>query len=134
MSLAASLNHLRPEVPRAAGPRRTRRLFALLLCGPTDPAPDPEPVRLSPISPRKRVGTRIEYGWLPDCDQEPDMEPNRALESVPQGCHDGALLNDWHVVAAATDIVPGRLVPLTLFERALVGWRDAAGQVHIWED
>jgi phenylpropionate dioxygenase-like ring-hydroxylating dioxygenase large terminal subunit len=54
--------------------------------------------------------------------------------AAPQGCQDSALLNDWHVVAAATDIVPDKLVPLTLFERDLVAWRDAGGEVHVWED
>jgi phenylpropionate dioxygenase-like ring-hydroxylating dioxygenase large terminal subunit len=50
------------------------------------------------------------------------------------GCTDQVLLNDWHVVAAAADIVAGRLVPATLLERDLVIWRDAGGTVHVWED
>lgn len=53
---------------------------------------------------------------------------------LPGECRDAALLNDWHVVAVAADIVPGRLTPLTLFERDLVAWRDSAGEVHVWED
>jgi len=57
-----------------------------------------------------------------------------ALENGQSGCHDGVLLNDWHVVAASTDIGPGELVPLTLFERDLVAWRDADGKVHVWND
>ena len=57
-----------------------------------------------------------------------------ALENGQSGCHDSVLLNDWHVAAVSTDIVPGELVSLTLFERDLVAWRDAAGQVHVWDD
>lgn len=50
-------------------------------------------------------------------------------------CRDDVLLNDWHVVAATADIVPGSLVPLTLFEYDLVAWRDnATGAVHVWDD
>jgi phenylpropionate dioxygenase-like ring-hydroxylating dioxygenase large terminal subunit len=62
------------------------------------------------------------------------MAINPALSARQGGCQDSALLNDWHVVAAATDIVPGQLVPLTLFERDLVAWRDDEGKVHVWED
>ncbi len=51
-----------------------------------------------------------------------------------EGCQDDVLLNDWHVVAVADEIVPEQLVPLTLLERDLVAWRDASGQVHVWED
>jgi len=50
------------------------------------------------------------------------------------GCRDAVLLNDWHVVAAADEVVAGTLVPATLLERDLVIWRDAAGEVHVWED
>jgi hypothetical protein len=39
------------------------------------------------------------------------MEPNRALETGEDSYLDSVLLDDWHVVAAATDIVPGNLVP-----------------------
>jgi phenylpropionate dioxygenase-like ring-hydroxylating dioxygenase large terminal subunit len=53
---------------------------------------------------------------------------------LPEACKDPALLNDWHVVAVSDDIVPGKLAPLTLFERELVGWRDRAGELHVWED
>lgn len=53
---------------------------------------------------------------------------------LPEACRDAALLNDWHVVAVAADIVAGKLTPLTLFERDLVAWRDSGGQAHIWED
>jgi phenylpropionate dioxygenase-like ring-hydroxylating dioxygenase large terminal subunit len=62
------------------------------------------------------------------------MEPNRALEPSVEGCRDSVLLNDWHVVAASTDIVSGELVPVTLLERELVAWRDDEGQVHVWDD
>ncbi len=44
------------------------------------------------------------------------------------------MLNDWHVVAVSAEIVPGHLVPLILFERELVGWRDSGGAMHVWED
>lgn len=54
--------------------------------------------------------------------------------SNTEGCQDLALLDDWHVVAASDDIVAGNLVPITLLERDLVGWRDEAGAVHVWED
>jgi phenylpropionate dioxygenase-like ring-hydroxylating dioxygenase large terminal subunit len=53
---------------------------------------------------------------------------------VAVGCMDNVLLNDWHVVAAAADVVEGTLLPATLLERDLVLWRDAAGDVHVWED
>jgi phenylpropionate dioxygenase-like ring-hydroxylating dioxygenase large terminal subunit len=59
------------------------------------------------------------------------MRPN---EPQADGCQDSALINDWHVVAAATDIVPGKLSPLMLFERDLVAWRDANGEPHVWDD
>ena len=62
------------------------------------------------------------------------MEPYKSTSILAEPCRDPALLNDWHVVAAAHDIAAGQLVPLTLLERDLVGWRDAAGQVHVWED
>jgi len=50
------------------------------------------------------------------------------------GCTDAVLLNDWHVVAASDEVVPGTLLPATLLERDLVIWRDEAGEVHVWED
>jgi phenylpropionate dioxygenase-like ring-hydroxylating dioxygenase large terminal subunit len=53
---------------------------------------------------------------------------------LPEACRDVALLNDWHVVAVAADIVPGKLTALTLLERELVAWRDRGGEVHVWED
>jgi phenylpropionate dioxygenase-like ring-hydroxylating dioxygenase large terminal subunit len=62
------------------------------------------------------------------------MEPTHAFEIDDEGCNDSVLLNDWHVAAASTDIVPGELVSLTLFERDLVAWRDTDGQVHVWDD
>jgi phenylpropionate dioxygenase-like ring-hydroxylating dioxygenase large terminal subunit len=62
------------------------------------------------------------------------MEPNRAFASRDGGCRDSVLLNDWHVVAASTDIVAGELFPVTLFERDLVLWRDDAGAAHVWDD
>jgi phenylpropionate dioxygenase-like ring-hydroxylating dioxygenase large terminal subunit len=50
------------------------------------------------------------------------------------GCTDAVLLNEWHVVADSASIVPGKLAAATLLERDLVIWRDAAGEVHVWED
>jgi phenylpropionate dioxygenase-like ring-hydroxylating dioxygenase large terminal subunit len=61
-----------------------------------------------------------------------DTAPSASL--LPQACSDRALLDDWHVVAASDEIVAGRLAPITLFERDLVGWRDDAGEAHVWED
>jgi len=62
------------------------------------------------------------------------MEPYNPTSILPEPCRDPALLNDWHVVAASADIVAGQLLPLTLLERDLVGWRDGGGEVHVWED
>lgn len=50
------------------------------------------------------------------------------------GCKDAVLLNDWHVVGYCEDVVPGKLVPVTLLERDLVAWRETGGQLHVWED
>jgi phenylpropionate dioxygenase-like ring-hydroxylating dioxygenase large terminal subunit len=50
------------------------------------------------------------------------------------GCTDAVLLSDWHAVAASAEVVAGTLAPATLLERDLVIWRDAAGEVHVWED
>lgn len=52
----------------------------------------------------------------------------------PAGCTDAVLLNDWHVVAVSTEVVAGKLSAATLLERDLVLWRDAQGEVHVWED
>ncbi len=54
--------------------------------------------------------------------------------SVLGGCEDAALLNDWHVVAYASELVPGALLPVTLLERDLVCWRESNGSPHAWED
>ena len=56
------------------------------------------------------------------------------LTNAAGGCTDAVLLNDWHVIAVSADIVPGILVPATLLERDLVAWRDARGDIHVWED
>jgi len=53
-------------------------------------------------------------------------QDDAALEDV--------LLNDWHVVASSEEVVPGKLLPATLFGRDLVIWRDAPGQAYVWED
>jgi phenylpropionate dioxygenase-like ring-hydroxylating dioxygenase large terminal subunit len=60
------------------------------------------------------------------------MDRNLVVDSG--GCTDAVLLNDWHVLAFSSDVVAGKLVPATLLERDLVVWRDAAGDVHVWED
>jgi phenylpropionate dioxygenase-like ring-hydroxylating dioxygenase large terminal subunit len=62
------------------------------------------------------------------------MNSGNPVSLLPELCRDPALLNDWHVVAASDDIVPGKLVSLTLLERELVGWREDGGAVHVWED
>ena len=49
-------------------------------------------------------------------------------------CKDPVMLNDWHVVAYSSDLVPGQVYATRLLERDLVGWRDAAGTAHIWDD
>ena len=59
------------------------------------------------------------------------METSTANEGA---CNDAVLLNDWHAIAFSTDLVAGALVPATLLERDLVAWRDADGEVHVWED
>jgi phenylpropionate dioxygenase-like ring-hydroxylating dioxygenase large terminal subunit len=50
------------------------------------------------------------------------------------GCTDPVLLDDWHAIAFSTDVVPGALKAATLLDRDLVAWRDADGEVHVWED
>jgi phenylpropionate dioxygenase-like ring-hydroxylating dioxygenase large terminal subunit len=50
------------------------------------------------------------------------------------GCTDAVLLNDWHAIAFSADVSSGKLVPATLLERDLVAWRDAGGEIHVWED
>jgi nitrite reductase/ring-hydroxylating ferredoxin subunit len=62
------------------------------------------------------------------------MENANSASILPEACRDTALLNDWHVVAVSEEIGPGKLVPLILLERELVGWREAGGAVHVWED
>ena len=62
------------------------------------------------------------------------MQPQNVPQLLPQGCQDLVLLNDWHAVAASSDIVAGSLFPITLLERDLVAWRDSDGALHVWED
>jgi phenylpropionate dioxygenase-like ring-hydroxylating dioxygenase large terminal subunit len=62
------------------------------------------------------------------------MDLSRPTDSPLGGCHDKVLLNDWHVVAFSADLWPGKPALLRLFERDLVAWREATGQVHIWDD
>jgi phenylpropionate dioxygenase-like ring-hydroxylating dioxygenase large terminal subunit len=62
------------------------------------------------------------------------MQPVNPVSNWPEACRDAALLNDWHVIAVADEIVPQSLYPVTLLERDLVVWREAGGAVHVWED
>lgn len=62
------------------------------------------------------------------------MPAPAASSSLTEECTDPAMLNDWHVVAYATDLVPGQVYATRLLGRDLVGWRDAAGEAHVWED
>jgi phenylpropionate dioxygenase-like ring-hydroxylating dioxygenase large terminal subunit len=62
------------------------------------------------------------------------MESGKRVSTLPEACQDPALLNDWHVVAVSSEIIPGKLTPLTLLERELVAWRDTHGAPHLWED
>ena len=47
---------------------------------------------------------------------------------------DPLLLNDWHPVAAAKELVPGVLQPAKLLGTELVLWRGADGQPRAWLD
>jgi phenylpropionate dioxygenase-like ring-hydroxylating dioxygenase large terminal subunit len=49
-------------------------------------------------------------------------------------CDDRVMLDDWHVVAYAREVAPGKLVPTRLLGRDLVVWRDDEGEAHVWED
>lgn len=62
------------------------------------------------------------------------MQNSAEFDALNGDCHDSVLLNDWHAVAASTDIITDRLVPMTLLGRDLVAWRDGNGQVHVWDD
>jgi phenylpropionate dioxygenase-like ring-hydroxylating dioxygenase large terminal subunit len=46
---------------------------------------------------------------------------------------DRVLVDDWHPVAAALDLAPGKLIPVRLLDREIVLWR-ADGTVRAWED
>ena len=46
---------------------------------------------------------------------------------------DAVLLRDWHPVAAAAELLPGKLLAARLLEQDLVLWR-APGGVRAWED
>jgi phenylpropionate dioxygenase-like ring-hydroxylating dioxygenase large terminal subunit len=54
--------------------------------------------------------------------------------TAADGCQDPVLLNEWHVVGYADDFAAGTIYPARLLERDLIVWRDASGQVHVWED
>ncbi len=49
-------------------------------------------------------------------------------------CQDPVLLNDWHVLAKASDVQPGSLLKARLMETDLVVWRSQSGQVQVWHD
>ena len=46
---------------------------------------------------------------------------------------DPVLLNDWHVVARASEVKPGEVLPVRLLGRDLVLWRNEDG-FHVWFD
>src|SRR5579872_6205508 len=46
---------------------------------------------------------------------------------------DPILVNDWHVVAAASQVQDNAPLPVRLLERDLVLWRNQDG-VHVWLD
>jgi phenylpropionate dioxygenase-like ring-hydroxylating dioxygenase large terminal subunit len=73
-------------------------------------------------------------GFAPLQERRSAMQFTPAFETLIGGCRDAVLLNDWHVVALSSEVMAGELVPTTLFERALVVWRDDAGEVHVWDD
>ncbi len=47
---------------------------------------------------------------------------------------DPVVAGDWHPVATAADLQPGSMQAVPLLDRQLVVWRDAAGELHAWED
>ena len=58
-----------------------------------------------------------------------------SITTAPSGlCDDPAMLDEWHVVAFSTELVPGQIYATRLLGRDLVGWRDAAGTAHVWDD
>lgn len=47
----------------------------------------------------------------------------------------GTLLrNDWHPVALASTLTPGKIVAAKLLDTELAIWRGGDGAVHVWED
>lgn len=57
-----------------------------------------------------------------------------STESRPGFCADRAMLDEWHVVAYAREVTEGKIVSTRLLGRDVILWRDAAQQVHVWED
>jgi phenylpropionate dioxygenase-like ring-hydroxylating dioxygenase large terminal subunit len=47
---------------------------------------------------------------------------------------DPVLLNDWHPVAACSQVGSGTLVPVRLLDREIVLWRSSDGWLHAWLD
>ena len=47
---------------------------------------------------------------------------------------DPNIFNDWHPVADAATIVPGKIFPASLLGQDLALFRDSDGKVHAWED
>jgi phenylpropionate dioxygenase-like ring-hydroxylating dioxygenase large terminal subunit len=47
---------------------------------------------------------------------------------------DPVLLNDWHPVAACSQVGSGILAPVRLLDREVVLWRSSDGQLHAWLD
>ncbi len=48
--------------------------------------------------------------------------------------NDPILLDDWHPVAAAGNLVAGAPLQAHLLGQELVLWRDASGRAHAWKD
>lgn len=47
---------------------------------------------------------------------------------------DALLLDDWHPVAATTQLAEGSILATQLMEHDIALWRSADGAVHAWED
>ncbi len=54
--------------------------------------------------------------------------------SLPLLLRDPVLLDDWHPVAPAAQILAGAITATDLLDTQLALWRDSAGQLHAWED
>src|SRR5437588_3853665 len=66
-----------------------------------------------------------------DC-QEATLLNSRRKEHLTM-LNDPVLVNDWHVVAYAPDLVEGKPMAVRLLDEDLVLWRVGA-QIHVWRD